>query len=54
MEKTETAKVVEAEPIPGTSTEQPTAEAEQPVEEPTGEAIVEPTPGKMMSPKRKA
>ena len=46
MEKTETAKVIEAEPVPGTSTEQPAAEAEQPVEELTGEAIVELTPGK--------
>ena len=34
MEKTEAAKTVEAEPLPGTSTEQPTAEAEEPVEEP--------------------
>ena len=31
MEKTETAKTVEAEPVPGTSTEQPTTEAEEPV-----------------------
>ena len=45
MEKTETAKVVKAEPIPGTSTEQPAAEAEQPVEEPMEEAMVELTPG---------
>ena len=45
MEKTETAKVVKAEPVPGTSTEQPTAEAEQPVEELTEEAMVEPAPG---------
>ena len=45
MEKMEAAKTVEAEPTPGTSTEQPTAEAEEPVEEPTEEAMVEPTPG---------
>ena len=45
MEKTETARTVEAEPIPGTSTEQPTAEAEEPVEEPMEEVMVEPTPG---------
>ena len=46
LEKTETAKVVEAELVPGTSTEQPAAEAEQPVEEPMEEAMVELTPGK--------
>ena len=45
MEKTEAAKTVEAEPVPATSTEQPAAEAEKPVEEPTEEAMVEPTPG---------
>ena len=45
MEKTETARTVEAEPIPGTSTEQPAAEAEEPVEEPMEEVMVEPTPG---------
>ena len=32
MEKTEAAKTVEAEPAPATSTEQPAAEAEKPVE----------------------
>ena len=46
MEKTEAAKTVEAEPIPGTSTEQLAAEAEKPVEEPTEEAMVELTPEK--------
>ena len=45
MEKTEAAKTVKAEPIPGTSTEQPTAEAEKPVEESMEEVMVEPTPG---------
>ena len=44
MEKTEAAKTVKAEPVPGTSTEQPTAEAEKPVEEPMEEAMVELTP----------
>ena len=33
MEKTEAAKTVEAEPIPGTSAEQPAAGAEEPTEE---------------------
>ena len=46
MEKTETTKIVEAEPVPGTSTEQPAAEAEKPVEERTEEAMVELTPEK--------
>ena len=45
MEKIDTAKTVEAEPVPGTSTEQPVAEAEKPVEELMEEAMVEPTPG---------
>ena len=45
MEKTEAAKTVEAEPVPGTSTEQPAAEAEEPVKEPTEEVMVELTPG---------
>ena len=45
MEKTETTKVVEAEPIPGTSTEQLAAKAEQPVEEQMEEVMVELTPG---------
>ena len=45
MEKTETTKAVETEPIPGTSTKQPTAEAEEPIEEPMEEAMVEPAPG---------
>ena len=43
MEKTEAAKTVEAEPVPGTSVEQPAAEAEKLVEEMTEEAMVEPT-----------
>ena len=43
MEKTEAAKTVEAEPMPGTSAEQPAAEAEEPVEEPMEEVMVEPT-----------
>ena len=42
-EKVETTNVVEIEPVPGTSTEQPAAEAEKTTEEPTGEAIVEQT-----------
>ena len=46
MEKTEAAKTVEAEPVPGTSTEQPAAEAEKPVEEPMKEVMGEPTPEK--------
>ena len=46
MEKIEAAKRVEAEPTPGTSAEQPTAEAEEPVEEPTEEVMVEPIPEK--------
>ena len=41
MEKTESTKTVEAEPVPGTSVEQPAAEAEKPVEEPMEEAMVE-------------
>ena len=41
IEKTEATKTVEAEPMPGTSVEQPAAEAEEPVEEP----MVEPTMG---------
>ena len=45
MGKTETARTVKAEPVPGTSTEQPTTEAEEPVEELTEEVMVEPTPG---------
>ena len=43
MEKTEAAKTVKAEPMPGTSVEQPAAEAEKPVEEPMEEVMVEPT-----------
>ena len=46
MEKTEDAKTVQAEPVPGTSTEQPTAEVEKPVEELTEEVMVELTPEK--------
>ena len=54
MEKTEVTKTVEAEPVPGTSVEQPTVEAEEPVEEPTEEAMVELTPErKTMSPKKR-
>ena len=37
MEKTEATKTVEAEPVPGTSVEQPAAAAEKPVEELTEE-----------------
>ena len=40
-EKVENADVVEIELVPGTSTDRPTAGAEKPTEEPTGEAIVE-------------
>ena len=40
-EKVETTNVVEIEPVPGTSTECPTAGAEKPMEELTEEAIVE-------------
>ena len=43
MEKTEAAKAVEAEPVPGTSAEQPAAKAEKPKEEPTEEVMMEPT-----------
>ena len=46
MEKTEATKTIEAEPMPGTSMEQPTAEAGEPVEELTEEAMVELTPEK--------
>ena len=46
MEKTEATKAVEAEPVPGTSMEQPTAEAEEPVEKLMEEAMVELTPEK--------
>ena len=45
MEKTEAARTVEAESVPGTSTEQPIAEAEKPMEEMTEEAMMELTPG---------
>ena len=45
IEKAETAKTVEAEPVPGTSTEQSATEAEEPVEKPTEEVMVELTPG---------
>ena len=43
IEKMETAKTTEAEPVPGTSQELPAAEAEKPVEEPLEEVIIEPT-----------
>ena len=46
MEKTEATKTVKAEPMPGTSVEQPAAEAKEPVEELMEEAMVEPTPEK--------
>ena len=39
----ETTDVVEIEPVPGTSTERPTAGAEKPTEKLTEEAIVERT-----------
>ena len=39
--KVETTDVIEIELVPGTSTDRPTAGAEKPMEEPTGEAIVE-------------
>ena len=45
MEKTEAARTVKAEPKPGTSVEQPAAEAKKLVEEPTEEAMVELTTG---------
>ena len=41
MENTEAAKTVEAEPVPGTSVEQPAAEAEKPAEESTEEVMME-------------
>ena len=41
IEKTEAAKIVEAEPMPGTSVEQPAAEAEKPAEEPSEEVMIE-------------
>ena len=43
MEKTEATKTVKAEPVPGTSVEQPAAAAEKLVEEPMEEVMVEPT-----------
>ena len=46
MEKTETAKAAKNESVPGTSTERPTAEAEEPMEEPTEKAIEESTSAK--------
>ena len=42
-EKVETTDVVEIDPVPGTSTDCPTAGAEKPTEELTGEVIVERT-----------
>ena len=45
-EKTEAAKTVKAEPVPGTSTEQPAAEAEKLVEEPMEEVMEGLTPEK--------
>ena len=41
IEKTEAAKTVKAEPVPGTSAEQPAAEAEKPAEELTEEVMIE-------------
>ena len=41
IEKTEAAKTVEAEPVSGTSVEQPAAEAEKPAEELSEEVMVE-------------
>ena len=41
IEKMETAKMTEAEPVPGTSVELPAAEAEKPAEEPTEEVMIE-------------
>ena len=41
MEKAEATSVVEVEPVPGTSVEQPAAEAEKSVEKPMEEAMVE-------------
>ena len=41
IEKMETAKMTEAEPVPGTSVEPPAAEAEKPAEEPTEEVMIE-------------
>ena len=46
MEKTETTKAIKNEPIPGTSTEWPTTEAEEPMEEPTEKAMEESTSAK--------
>ena len=43
IENTETAKMTEAEPVPGTSQEPPAAEAEKPAEEPLEEVMIEPT-----------
>ena len=40
-EKSETAKMTETEPIPGTSQEPPAAEAGRPVEVPSGEVVAE-------------
>ena len=42
-EKAETADVIEVEPVPGTSAEQPAAGAEESIEELVGEVIVERT-----------
>ena len=43
IEKTEAAKTIEAEPVPGTSVEPPAAEAEKPAEELSEEVMIEPT-----------
>ena len=41
--RTETGKMTETEPVPGTSQEPPAAEAEKPAEVPPEEVIAEPT-----------
>ena len=46
IEKTEAAKTIEAEPVSGTSVEQPAAEAKKPAEEPLEEVMIELTGGK--------
>ena len=44
-EKTETTKAIKNEPVPGTLTERPTTEAEEPVEEPMEGAMADSPPG---------
>ena len=43
VEKTDSAKMTETEPVPGTSQEPPAAEAERPTEVPPEEVMAEPT-----------